>query len=116
MPKGIYERKPSKQEAADHPNGNGPRPWGRITEVTPDEIPVVANRRFKYLALYEDLALRLEQTSPPLALKVPLATAKEAKAAAKGIQIHFGRTRGEDSVRVQLRGADVYVSRGPNWK
>lgn len=110
MPRGI------RNTDAGNGNSNGHK-WGQIQEVQVSEVPPM--NRGNWAGLYDDLLLRLEQTSERFALAVPVADKKSGTAASASIRKMFERHPGPQSVNLAIREKNsqvyLYVWRGPAW-
>lgn len=97
-------------------NVNG-RKWGQIVEVQVGEIPPAV--RSQWTELYEDLVLRLEQTSDKFALAVPVESKKVGAACTASLRKAFERHPDPKTVNMAIRErqgqAFVYVWRGNGW-
>ena len=110
MPKGV------RNVTAGDGNGNGHR-WGQIAEVPVGEVPPL--RLSPWIDLYDDVLLRLEQTSERFALRIPVASKKEGHSCVGSLRKNFDRHPGPKSVcmvvREQYGEAAVFIWRGPAW-
>lgn len=97
-------------------NVNG-RKWGQIVEVEVGEIPPAV--RSQWTELYEDLLMRLEQTSDKFALAIPVTNKKVGATCIASLRKAFERHPGPKSVNFANRErqgqAFVYVWRGKAW-
>lgn len=93
-------------------NRNEPIRWGTVRVIPVSEIPSRASS--KYLGLYQDINLRLEQTSPTEALVYPFDDQKALKGAYTAMKKMF-KNRGV----VVLIGPEelcVYKAAGTNGR
>lgn len=100
-------------------NGHG----FRIKEVGVEEIPPLNAplRISKWASLFEDVSLRLEQTSYQFALAIEgFAEKKIARSAANAMSNMSRKKFGVYAVRCEVRengkGWVLYIRRGKNWK
>jgi len=97
-------------------NGNGHR-WGQIAEIRVGEIPPL--RISPWIDLYDELLLRLEQTSERFALRVPVASVKDGASCVSALRKNFNRHPGPESVSMTVREkngeACVFIWLGPAW-
>jgi hypothetical protein len=119
--------RPRKTEVGDYtpptpsPNGDHDQvdhPWTRIVEVSVADIPARATGR--WVALYRELLLRLEQTPPKLALAITFRDSKTLDRAASSLWTLFREHQGKGAIRIDTVVTDdgtptLYIRRGENW-
>jgi len=90
--------------------------WGKIREVSVEDIPVRAGKTSKWRLLAEALLLRLEKTERKFALEVPFRDEKTANNARMGLRKLLKSLINDDVLEITQRHALLYVRRGKNWK
>jgi hypothetical protein len=103
------------------PNGDREtpdRPWGRIVEVSVQDIPGPNAGEWGELA--RELLLRLEKTPPDKALAIFICDTPTLKRAIKTLSAYFRKHHGKTVVRLASHvfpdGTSVlYIRRGENW-
>ena len=104
------------------PNGDREtpdRPWGRIVEVSVQDIPGPNAGEWGELA--RELLLRLEKTPPDKALAILICDTPTLKRAIKTLSAYFRKHHGKAVVRLASHvfqdGTPIlYVRRGENWR
>lgn len=84
-------------------NGTTIVPWGRIEETPIGTIP--PQMTGKYLPLYQEICLRLEATSPSMALRVPIDDAKVLQGAYSALKKLFAAHQHPPVVILKRAGA-----------
>lgn len=102
-------------------NGNKAMTTARIEEVSVADIPPgQQSHKSKYSSLFDELVMRLEQTSKRHALSVAFESERAAKLARVGLT-HLCKVRlGKEVITFKPRKDGdiwkVYALHGPNWK
>jgi len=138
MPRGVYDRSKAKRKAGANNHGAiaehrddvvvGPprRPemasngaaWGPARVVSPDELPTARRLGGKWVPLYRDALLRLEQTPRPDYIAYDFPSLKECNKAADRVR----KWRKRDALDIEIAvyangngGATLYFRRGPEY-
>ncbi len=107
-----------KEEYAVKSNGHIDPDVGYGQPVLVKATAIPSRRTNRWISLYQDIILRLEQTPPDQALAVPFATYAFLKSAKATIFKRALKDHGADFVSLIVRKEPptLYVRRGPNWK
>ena len=139
MPRGVYDRSKAKRKAGANNHGaiaehrddvvvgpprrremasNGAA-WGPARVVSPDELPTARRLGGKWVPLYRDALLRLEQTPRPDYIAYDFPVFNQCKYAIDCIR----RWSARDKVDVELKfrsnkngSASLFIRRGPDYK
>ena len=98
----------------------GSKPWGQPREV-PVSALTASMQRGRWIALYDDILLRLQKTGSGHALEYPFADSDEGYLAAGAVKRFADTNLGKEAVLVNTMsdgngGRLLYVRRGPKWQ
>lgn len=97
---------------------NGSTPWGAIKEIPASEMDAMHKGRYVWLALWQEILLRLEKTPASKALEIPF---NDDKTAQRASQAFYNAAKSHQlDVIIRTRkdgngGRIIYVRRGPTW-
>ncbi len=99
-------------------NGNG-NEWLSLKEVDLRDMPSPKARASVWTTLYEEIALRLEQTNGMNALAFEFDSYRIANNGRNQARVHFNKDYCKKYIKTAVRkhpgGATLYVARGKDW-